>query len=161
MIKDIKHQTPKRKYPRLKDKSIYSQPGITAHIIIGTFQKQPYFNDTELAQKFLEVLVETAKENNTRIYAYCIMPDHIHILIESSKNMSIISFIKHVKGRFVSWCRENDKNIRFQRSFYDHILRKGEDVYTISRYIIGNPIRAGIEDHFGDYLFAGSLVFEF
>jgi len=89
------------------------------------------------------------------------MPDHIHILIESSKNMSIISFIKHVKGRFVSWCRENDKNIRFQRSFYDHILRKEEDVYTISRYIIGNPIRAGIEDHFGDYLFAGSLVFEF
>ena len=156
----MKFSTTTRKYPRLKNKAVYSQPGIIAHIICGTFKKQPYFNDTELAQKFCEILIDTSKENQNRTHAYCVMPDHIHTLVEPSKEMDIITFIKTVKGRFVSWCRKNDKNFRFQKSFYDHILRRDEDIYTTARYIIGSPVRAGIEKHFGDYPYAGSLVYD-
>ena len=156
----MKSQPQRRKHPRLKDKKIYSQPGTIVHIIIGTFKKQPYFKNNDLAQNFCEVLIETAKEKQAKIYAYCIMPDHIHILLESSEQMDIIKFIKYLKGRFATWCRKNDKIIRFQKSFYDHILRKDEDIYTVAKYIIGNPVRAGLQDHFGDYPFAGSLVFK-
>ena len=87
------------------------------------------------------------------------MPDHIHLLLEASEKCSIIDFIKHVKGRFASYCRKGGKTVRLQRSFYDHVLRKEGDIYQVARYIIGNPVRAEISRSFGDYPYAGSLVF--
>ena len=151
----------KRKYTRLKNRDIYSQIGMIAHVIIGTFDKQPYFKQRQLAQKLCEVLIETARENQIKVYAYCIMPDHMHMLLEPSESMGIIEFVRYIKGRFATWCRKNNKSMRFQKSFYDHILRKEEDVYLTAKYIMGNPARAGIEPCVGNYPFAGSLVFDF
>lgn len=75
--------------------------------------------------------------------------------------MGIIEFVRYIKGRFATWCRKNDKNMRFHKSFYDRLLRKEEDVYGTAKYIMGNPVRAGIEPRVGNYPFAGSLVFDF
>lgn len=151
----------KRKYTRLKNREIYSQVGVIAHVIIGTFDKRPYFEQRELAQRLCQVLIETAKENRIKIYAYCIMPDHVHLLFESSESMGVIEFVRYIKGRFATWCRKNNRNMRLQKSFYDHLLRKEEDVYSAAKYIMGNPVRAGIETRVGNYPFAGSLVFDF
>ena len=148
-----------RKHPRLKNKAIYSQPGTVVHIIIGTVEKQTYFNDMKAGRKLCEIIINTAKEYGNRLYAYCIMPDHVHILVEASEKLGIIEFVKHIKGRFRTWCRKSGKNIKLQKSFYDHVLRKDEDVHTVARYIMGNPVRAGFTERFGDYPFAGSLEF--
>ena len=107
------------------------------------------------------MVIETAKENQIKVYAYCVMPDHIHLLLEPSESMGIIEFVRYVKGRFSTWCRKNNRKMRFQKSFYDHLLRKEEDVYGTAKYIMGNPVRAGIEARVGNYPFAGSLVFDF
>ena len=39
----------------------------------------------------------------------------------------------------------------WQKTFYDHALRKEEDVRDIARYIVANPLRAGLVEHIGDY----------
>lgn len=148
-----------RKYPRLKNKEIYSTPGMVAHIIIGALNKKPYFKKHECADAIIKIIIETAKEKSNKLYAYCVMPDHIHILTESSESCSIIDYVRLVKGRFSAHCRDAGWNIRLQRSFYDHMVRKNEDVEELSRYILGNPVRAGIESSFGKYPFAGSMVF--
>ena len=151
---------PKRKYPRLQDKDIYSHDGTIVHVIIGTSDKRPYFSDSNLAEKFCNVLIDISKEKDVKIHAYCIMPDHIHLLLEASKKTSIIEFLKRIKGRFATLCRKSGKIVHLQRSFYDHILRRDEDVYNVAKYIIENPVRAGIEKAYGKYPFAGSLVYE-
>ncbi len=155
----MNYATNDRKHPRLKNKDIYSKKGNIIHIIIGTHERYPYFEDVDMAKGLCDILIETAKQGNNPLYAYCIMPDHIHILTEPSDNSNIFHFIKLFKGRFVSACRKKGKDMRFQKSFYDHILRKDEDVYTVTKYIIGNPVRAGIGKSFGDYPYAGSLKF--
>jgi putative transposase len=149
-----------RKYPRLKNKEIYSVPGTIGHIIIGTDKKEPYFNNHEYAEVFTDLIIKTSEEKNNRLYAYCVMPDHIHILIESSGNCSIVEYIRLVKGRFSAHCRNKRWDVKLQRSFYDHLLRKEEDIEVISKYIIGNPLRAGLATSYGNYPFAGSLVFD-
>ena len=149
----------KRKYPRLKNKELYSVPGTIAHIIIGTDKKEPYFKNHKYAEVFTDLVKKTSEEKNNRLYAYCVMPDHIHILVESSGDCSITEYIRLVKGRFSAHCRKARWDIRLQRSFYDHLLRKEEDIEEVSKYIIGNPVRAGIEYSYGNYPFAGSLVF--
>lgn len=148
-----------RKHPRLKNQDLYSAKGNVVHIIIGTHKRYPYFHDADMARELYDLMIELARQGNNSLYAYCIMPDHVHILTEPSDNLNVIDFVKHLKGRFISHCRKKGKGIKFQKSFYDHILRSDEDVYTVTKYIIGNPVRAGIEKRFGDYPYAGSLEF--
>lgn len=96
----------KRKYPRFKNKDLYSTPGMIAHITIGTDQKAPIFKEKEYAKAICQIIVNTAEEKGNRLYAYCVMPDHIHILVESAVDCSIIEYVKFIKGRFSSICRK-------------------------------------------------------
>ena len=48
----------------------------------------------------------------------------------------------------------------WQQSFYDHALRKAEDVLDVAAYIFENPVRAGIVDDPADYPWSGSLVWK-
>lgn len=150
----------KRKYSRLNNRELYSTPGMIAHVIIGTEKKKGYFENHVFAKAICKLITDTAKEKGNKLYAYCVMPDHIHILIESSKNCSIIEYVRLVKGRFSKFCRDNEWDIHLQRSFYDHLVRKEEDIEKLSGYIAGNPVRAGIVSSIGEYPFAGSLVFD-
>ena len=140
-----------RKYTRLSNKDIYSVPGNTAHIIIGTDNKQPYFRVHEYAGAVAQLIIKTAGEKSIELYAYCIMPDHIHILVEASNDCSILDYVRLIKGRFSTYCRKVGWKVKLQRSFYDHLLRKEEDIEEVAKYIIGNPVRADIESLFGAY----------
>ena len=148
-----------RTHPRLKEKSPYKIPGMIIHIIIGTWEKKPFFSNSKMAQMFIDILKEISDEKGNEIYSYCVMPDHIHILLSNSDKCSAIDFIKITKGRFVTLCHKMSRR-PFQKSFYDHILRKNEDVLKIAEYIIANPVRAGITNEVGKYLYAGSFVYD-
>lgn len=150
----------KRKYTRLSNKDTYSIPGNVAHIVIGTDNKQPYFRNHDHADTVTQLIIKTSEENNVKLYAYCTMPDHIHMLVEASNGCSIIDFVRLIKGRFSTYCRKAGWSVKLQRSYYDHMLRKEEDIEELSRYIIGNPVRAGIASSYGVYPFAGSTVFK-
>ena len=150
-----------RKHPRLKEKSLYTIPHTIVHLTIGTHAKKPYFSDPKIAESLISIMKRVSLEKGNRIYAYCVMPDHIHILVDASDKCGVIDFVKLVKGRFAgsppkTWLHTS----LLQRSFYDHILRKDEDVMAVARYIIANPVRAGIVDEMGKYPFAGSLVYD-
>ncbi len=45
----------------------------------------------------------------------------------------------------------NRQGALWQKSFYNHALRKNEDVRAIARYIVSNPLRAGLVENIGDY----------
>jgi hypothetical protein len=61
----------KRKYPRLKNKELYSVPGTIAHIIIGTDKRMPGFKNPEYAGGFVQFLLNAAEEKKNKLYAYC------------------------------------------------------------------------------------------
>jgi len=150
----------RRKHPSLRDESLYAMPDMVVHIIIGTHAKKPYFSGPKVAASLTSMIKEVSLEKGNRIHAYCVMHDHVHILVDASDKCGVIDFIKVVKGRFSASSRKAYPHTRlFQRSFYDHILRKDEDVMAVARYVIANPVRAGIVDEVGKYPFAGSLVY--
>ena len=151
---------PQRKHTRLKNKDVYSFSNTIVHITIGTSQKKPFFKNSEYAQAACEIIKDLAIEKGNKLYAYCIMPDHIHILVQASEGCSIINYVKLIKGRFSVCCRKKGWDLRLQPGFYDHIIRKDEDLETVTRYILGNPVRSRIVRSINEYPFNGSLVFE-
>jgi len=89
------------------------------------------------------------------------MPDHVHLLISASERESIIEFVREIKSLStkMAWQHGYSGTI-WQRSFYDHFLRKDEDCKMVANYIVHNPVRAGIVQHWQNYPFSGSLVYE-
>jgi len=89
------------------------------------------------------------------------MPDHVHLLISASDKKGIVEFVRETKSLSTKMAWQHDYNgTIWQRSFYDHFLRKDEDCRIVANYIIRNPVRAGIVEHWKDYPFCGSLVYE-
>ena len=102
-----------------------------------------------------------------KVWAYCFMPDHLHLLVEGiAENADLkrfISLFKQVSGykyvQNVTQCFNADEKPKlWQPGFYDHVLRKEEDLVEVARYIFNNPVRKGLVGHYSDYSYSGSLV---
>lgn len=92
-------------------------------------------------------------EGRLKSVAWVLMPDHLHWLFQLNDSGTLDETIRLFKGR--SSRRVNSLLHRqgplWQRAFYDHALRAEEDLRTTARYIVANPLRAGIVDIIGDY----------
>jgi REP element-mobilizing transposase RayT len=85
--------------------------------------------------------------------AWVVMPDHVHWLFQLGDLVTLSTAMKAFKARSAQ--RLNEKLGRsgsiWQKAYYDHALRGDEDMQGIARYIVGNPLRAGLVDRIGDY----------
>jgi len=85
--------------------------------------------------------------------AWVVMPDHVHWLFQLLGDLSLSTVMKRFKAR--SAHRVNTRLGRagplWQRAFHDHALRPDEDSRQVARYIIANPLRAGLVERVGDY----------
>ena len=97
-----------------------------------------------------------AVESGMKIYAWCIMPDHLHMLLQGQK---VIEFMRVFKGRLTPAARAAEPGRRlWQRSFYDHALRKEESLADVACYIWENPVRVKIVAEPIEYVWSGSEV---
>ena len=137
----------------------YHYPG-PYHVTIGTYERQPFLACPELVAALREELASLASLAGVQVYAYCFMPDHLHLLLVLSGKMDLVEFVRRFKGRStrIFW-QHGGKGKLWQRGFYDHILRKEEGLREVARYILENPVRAGLTQDFRAYYGAGSFVF--
>jgi len=144
-----------RKRIRLS-REIYRTVDTPCFITIATRKKQRVFSNQDLAHDFVALLKRQCEQNEIMLYAYCVMPDHAHLLISISKGGDIIEFIREIKSLSSKIARQcSYSEAIWQRSFYDHFLRKDEDCKVVANYIVHNPVRAGIVEQWDYYPFSG------
>ena len=122
--------------------------------------QQQIFEDSEDFEKFLQVLKDCKAISEFQIYAYCLMGNHIHLLIHEI-NEPIEQIMKRVATRFVYWY-----NIKYQRIghlFQDRFKSEPveDDSYfcTVLRYIHQNPLKAGICKKIEQYQYSSYTEF--
>ena len=128
-------------------------------ITICTAQKREYFIDEEINRKIVECLKEEKARAGFSVFAYCLMPDHMHLLVSPKENGSSVSrFIGRFKGKttYLAWPFDV-KGKLWQGRFYDHIVRGKADFMRVTKYILDNPVRRGIVDTWDDYEYCGLL----
>jgi putative transposase len=82
------------------------------------------------------------------------MPDHAHWLVELTGTESLsntIGALKKATATSVNVSRGCVGQTLWQVGFHDRALRKEDDVVAVARYIVANPIRAGLVTRVGDY----------
>lgn len=122
------------------------------HIMLRGVNQQQIFEEQEDCDKFLQVLKDCKAISGFNLFAYCLMGNHIHILLQETTE-SIDLVMKRIATRFVYWY-----NIKYQRAghlFQDRFKSEPveDDAYflTVLRYIHQNPIKAGICKNVADY----------
>jgi len=124
------------------------------HVIIATKDRRPLFLQPKAVKAFVDSLRDQTRVAKFTIWAFCIMPDHIHILCQPPDNSEIdlttfIARVKSVTSRALAEAGFGWKI--WQRGFYDHILRSDEDRLEVARYIAANPVRKGLVEDVEDY----------
>ena len=86
------------------------------------------------------------------------MPDHLHLLLElQTESLSIA--VGRVKALISRRLKAIPTGGLWQASFHDHALRRKENFLTIGRYLLDNPVRAGLVSRAADWRWrGGSLV---
>ena len=79
--------------------------------------------------------------------AFVVMPDHLHWLLQLENDGSLSGVVRLYKAKVSLSLRQKI----WQRGFYDHALRNDEDLRDVARYVIANPLRAGLVQSIGEY----------
>jgi len=94
------------------------------------------------------------------IPVYCFMPDHQHLIVTGTDEQAdTLAFIKKYKQKTGYWLSRN-QTAEWQKDFYDHVIRKEESLIGIVQYILDNPVRKGLVEHWDDYPFKGAVGFD-
>lgn len=86
------------------------------------------------------------------------MPDHVHFLIESDSGRNVLQIIKLYKQITGFAYKQRTGQALWQKSWFDHVLRRDEKVEQMVRYIFENPVRKGLVEDFRNYPFLGTGV---
>jgi putative transposase len=116
--------------------------------------------DVVLAQ-----LLQSAQDECMAVIAYCFMPDHLHLLLEGTAPASrLTEFVRLFKQRSSFQWKRVGADLKvgpyplWQRSYFERVLRSDESSIDVARYILANPLRAGMVESIEDYPFLGSLT---
>jgi putative transposase len=124
-----------------------SIPNQVYAITTVTHRRSPVFSDLLAARKLVGVLREQADLQRATTLAYVVMPDHLHWLMQLSPGQDLSAVVRGVK----SLSSRRIGRAVWQRGFHDHALREEDDLKAWARYIVANPIRAGLVKRVGDY----------
>lgn len=118
------------------------------------------FNKPQIFQVFESLLIKELINHQCQAYVYLYMPDHVHLLLAGKEQYSDIKrCVDSFKQKSGYWLYKNLSEFKWQKDYYDHILRKEEEIKTQIDYILNNPIRAGLVEEWRNYKFKGSTVY--
>ena len=117
--------------------------------------QQQIFQDEEDNLKFLQIVKECKAISEFKLFAYCLMENHVHLLIKEGKEPIELIF-KRIGNRFVYWYNTKYKRVGhlFQDRYRSEPVETDEYFLTVLRYIHQNPVKAGIVKSCGKYRFS-------
>jgi putative transposase len=132
-----------------------------AFVTICCEDRVPIFCDAKRCGVAIDSLRRTSTAMQFLVHAFCLMPDHVHFLVEGSSSGShLVKFINQWKQQTGYLFRHELRKGFWQRRFYDHILRSGDGTEDVAWYIWMNPVRKGLVEEPQQYPFSGSFTTE-
>ena len=124
-------------------------------------KRRPIFANESIGHWLITRLLGSAAKDAFAVHAYCVMPDHLHILAEAiNESCDLIRFVSSFKQQTgFTYEKRFDRQL-WQSRYYDHVLRKAEATDAVAWYIWLNPVRKGLCLAPQDYPLSGSLTID-
>ncbi|MDZ4191894.1 MAG: transposase [Pseudomonas sp.] len=117
-----------------------------------TENREILFSDFTVGRLVVAELKTAQQDGLAESLAWVLMPDHLHWLI-ALQHGSLSDLMRRIKGRSAKRINQLTKRQGklWQDGFHDRALRREEDLLPAARYIVANPLRAGLVSRVGDY----------
>jgi len=117
-----------------------------------TFERQRIFRDLFLGRLVVAEMREVTERKLVESLAWVIMPDHVHWLV-TLRAVDLGTLMNRIKSRSAVAINRHKTSSGpvWQRGFHDHAIRAEEDIRDVARYVVANPLRAGLVRKLGDY----------
>ena len=120
--------------------------------------RRPIFTTEDVNRQMIAEMMCLQSEGFWGVYIYCIMPDHVHLIVNPGPS-GLSEAIRRFKGRMAVWWRKNgDGQSLWQGGYFDHQIRHAEGFQEKCEYVLQNPVRAGLIARPEDYPWCGSLA---
>ena len=122
------------------------------HVMLRGINRQDVFEEDTDRRKFMFILKDCIEAFGCKIYAYCLMSNHVHILIHACGDpVNIV--MKNIGTRYVRYFNEKYGRTGplFQDRFKSENVEDDRYFLVVLRYIIQNPMKAGMEKCPGSY----------
>ncbi|QXP83607.1 transposase [Methylococcus sp. Mc7] len=131
----------------------FSESGRPYLVTTVTHQRTPRFLAFGACRCVVQELRNADARGDSRTLAWVLMPDHLHWLFElqAVSLSTVVGRFKQASARNVKGLLECKGQRLWQPGFHDRAVRKEEDIRAIARYVVANPLRAGLVKRLGDY----------
>ena len=115
--------------------------------------KESLFLNYEAARALSSTLHRVLQKQNSEILAWVVMPDHMHLLVQLSEDELISKTMNRINSCTAIAVNKALKRHSpiWQGAYHDHAIRDEEQLHSATRYLISNPIRAGLVKNLADY----------
>ncbi len=138
----------------------YAIPGTVWHVSSPTLGRRPVFQDPEMADVVVDALVFQCTKAQADLFLYCVMPDHIHVVV-GIQDVDLIAIMRDVKSWTTHiWKHRTGQQHLWQESFHDHGVRRTENMDELVKYVTENPQRTGLVADWHDYHWVGGSLLE-
>jgi putative transposase len=132
--------------------------GYPHHIVQRGNNREKVFLDRGDYERYLTFLSKYSEEKEAAVLAYCLMPNHIHLLIRPSEVEALPKMMQGITLCYSKYFNgENGRTGRLWESrYYSTVIDADSYLWTVSRYIENNPVRAGMVKRPEDYLYSSA-----
>ncbi len=133
-------------------KGRYSESGRIYLLTAVTHQRQRIFQDWHIGRLLVREFRKAQEDADATSLAWVVMPDHFHWLVELHNGdlPRLMRITKSRSARAINSARRSYGTL-WQKGYFDRALRREEDLKAMARYIVANPLRAGLVEHIGQY----------
>lgn len=130
------------------------------HVIQRGNNKQTVFFDDRDKKLYLQLLNKFRKEDNCKLHAYCLMNNHIHLLITPLKDESLSKMMQKLSLRYTQLINKKYKRTGrlWECRFHSCLIDKDNYLWAVCRYIETNPVRANIVKSVRDYFWSSARI---
>ena len=115
--------------------------------------RQPLFSQATTAMAAAREMAHPRLAKTSELLAWVLMPDHFHCLAQLGAGDTLSQLVNRLKS---ASAREVNRVLKrsgplWQSGYHERAVRREENLRTAARYIVANPLRAGLVDQIGDY----------
>ncbi len=131
------------------------------HVMLRGINQQVIFEEDDDRRFFLHTVKKAKEASGFKLYAFCLMTNHVHLLLEEGAEPLEIVF-KRIGSGYVKWYNEKYQRTGhlFQDRFRSENVEDERYFRTVFRYILQNPVKAGLAFEPGRYRWSSYLAYE-
>ena len=135
-------------------------PQVLYHVIVRGNHRKSTFRTPADYQAYLERLVRYLRPCQVRLWAYCLMPNHVHLLVETGSH-PLSTFMQRLQQSYTQYFNRTHRKVGhlFQGRYKAIICEQDSYLLPLIRYLHLNPVRAKLVKQPEDYPYSGHRVY--